>query len=167
MNVRTIHRFGLIAAALLLPLPAFADAGWATLLIAASPIQFWYIAALSIVIEAGVLHVGVKTSIRKSLLISLAANIASYLVGILVGIYGFLGLAYLLEGSPGIVNFLGGSFFFSYLFMFALTMIVEYFLIKTIWKPNARRLLLSLLIGNALTYLLMFAYMTVFVFYVG
>lgn len=71
-----------IFAILSLPLPCHANVIWPAIYVLDSYYRFWYLAIITIIIEAYILTKAIKSGLKKAFLISSVANVFSATVGL-------------------------------------------------------------------------------------
>jgi hypothetical protein len=134
-----------------IPSTAMANMVWPALYVADSHFRFWYVAAIGLFLEAGVLRFGLIPSIKKALLASFIVNAISGTVGIYFLAFSMVGWHFVVD------NLAAGSFsFFNKVATITLMLIgsvsLETLAARVIWKYPISKTFPLLILGNILSY---------------
>lgn len=114
--------------------------------------RFWFLVFATIVIETFTIKVMLKYSFKKSILASLIANLVSGLAGVLLMVIIMFFWHAISDGIFNHKTFDNVNWIATYIIMCLGSVFIEALTIHLIFKDTIKRLFLSLLIGNLLTY---------------
>jgi hypothetical protein len=128
-----------------------ANVVWPAIYVYDSHTRFWYLAFLTVIVEAYAIHYFLKCSYKKAFIISFAANILSATVGIYLLTIGMMGWHFIADrivhGTFHIFNKIA-----TLVLMLFLSVAFESLFVKIIWKYKIRETFISLMIGNFISY---------------
>lgn len=130
----------------------YANVIWPAIYVGDSYYRFWYLAIITVLLEAYVLFYFIKCSLKKAFLISVVANVFSATIGLYLLVFGMIGWHFVVD------NFVRGTFHIfnkiaTIIMMFLLSSFLETILVRIIWKYKIRRTTKCLIIGNFISYL--------------
>ena len=129
----------------------YADIVWPAIYVLDSYYRFYYIAILTVVIEAIAIAKILKINGKKASLMSLVANIFSATIGLYISTFSMLGWHFIVD------NFTRGTFntfneVATIFIMLILSIFLEGLVVKFIWKYKIKEITASLSIGNIISY---------------
>jgi len=129
----------------------YADVIWPAIYVLDSYYRFWYLAILTVVVEAIAISKIVKINGKKAFLISLVANAFSATIALYICTFSMIGWHFIVD------NFTRGTFntfneVATIIIMFILSVLLEGLVVKFIWKYKIKEIAISLSIGNLISY---------------
>ena len=152
MTIKTILYFIILCN---IPANLFADVIWPAIYIAESHFHFWYVVVIGMLLEAGIIYWRLIPSIKKALLISFVSNAVSATIGVYLLVYGMLGWHLYFDGL------IGGTFaefnkIATIFIMMSGSTFIEMLVTRLIWKYPMGKTLFVFIIGNLLSYAVVF-----------